>query len=133
MKSETIKITKNKNKKWVEFEPVDAVMVLKICAFGCSVNENWAKMVLNLWDADDNHIFSNGDKVANFYFGYGDGVFVDKPAGLFVSKNECQLDRNDERKHNRGFLSGGGYEVAWCKEKDDWRKPLQVKMKFYCK
>ena len=133
-KSEIIKINKNtdNHQKWIDFEPVDSVMNTHHCAFGCGENENWAKMMLMIWDSDDNHIFSTDDKVADFYFGYGDEVFVDEQPGLFISKNDCQLNRNEDQQLNRGFYEGGRYEVAWCMKNGDWKEALQVKLNFYC-
>ena len=92
-------------------------------------------MDLKLWDlSNDGHFFSQDDKIADFYFGYGDGIFVNKPPGIFSGVNDCQLDVNDENNFNRGFFEKGRYEVAWCSKEyfHDSGKQLQVKIEFYC-
>ena len=115
-------------------------MVVAHCPFspkGCNENENWEEMKLSFRDSDQNqnHEFSIDDRVADFYFGYGDEIFVDNKRNWdrwFVTKNDCKFNSTDEKKFNRGFYEEGRYEVAWCMENDDWKKPLQVKLDFYC-
>jgi len=149
-KSEIIEINKSNNLNWITFQPVDAVMIAEWCWAGCDEEnfKNWSKMDLKLWYlSNDGHFFSQDDKIADFYFGYGDGIFVNKPPGIFSGapgfggmdifsgvENQCQLDPNNENEFNRGFYVKGRYEVAWCSDEyfRDSGKQLQVKMEFYC-
>ena len=133
--SNVIVINKRNQRKWVTFEPVDAVFETEFCWFGCNEDkyENWMKMAINLWDADDKrHIFSMDDHVANFYFEYHTEVVQTKSAYWFLSKNKCALSKRDEKQYNRGFYKKGRYEVAMCREHEDWERQLQVRMEFYC-
>lgn len=147
-KSEIIQINKSvDNRKWIEFEPVDSIMIARDdCAFGCDENENWAKMKLMLWNVDDDHFWSTDDVVASFYFGYGDEVFDIEMRETGSKRNICELNKNDYQKFNRGFYEEGRYEVAWCVNNwssdrlshDDSHlmeslgETMQVKLDFYC-
>merc|ERR1712150_190037 len=124
-KSEIVKITKrNQNNKWIVFEPVDAVMVVNHCWFDCSKTfENWAPMALKFWDADDNHMLSNDDRVTTFYYAYHKEVVEVASKGLFSKANACALAVKDESKFNRGWFSEKGktkYEKGMCMEDEDW-------------
>lgn len=123
-KSEIIKITKrNQNNKWIVFEPVDAVMKVVHCWFDCSRTfDNWAPMALQFWDADDNHILSNDDRVATFYYAYHKEIVEVASRGLFSKVNDCSLSVKDEKKFNRGWFSEKGktrYEKGMCMEDED--------------
>ena len=136
-KSEIIKITrKNQYKKWIVFDPVDAVMEVKHCWFDCSKTfENWESMALRFWDSDDNHIFSNDDRVATFYYVYHKEIVENSGGVLFNTINDCALSVKDDKKFNRGWFTEKGktrYEKGLCMEDDDWKKKFEVRMVFYC-
>jgi len=72
------------------------------------------------------------DRFANFYFEYHTEVVQTRSAHWFSLENKCALSKIDEKQYNRGFYKKGRYEVAMCKEKEDWKRQLQVRMEFYC-